>query len=79
MPIKPSADGQPVASAQPREIGRVTTDDHVKLLLGWGAGEKWASIEVGRERRVVSPVTVIKSPGGRRIFINLVILRDKPG
>lgn len=68
-----------MASAQPREIDGVITDGRVRLLLGWGAGEKWASIEVGRERRVVIQVTVIKSPGGRRIFINLVILRDKPG
>lgn len=68
-----------MASAQPREIDGVITDGHVRLLLGWGAGEKWASIEEGRERRVVIQVTVIKSPGGRRIFINLVILRDKPG
>lgn len=79
MPIKPSEDGRPVASAQPREIDGVITDGRVRFLLGWGAGEKWASIEVGRERRVVIQVTVIKSPGGRRIFINLVILRDKPG
>lgn len=37
LPINPSEDGQPVASAQPREIDGIITDGHVKLLLCWGA------------------------------------------
>ena len=61
-----------------RKIDRMTTNCLAKVILSWGAQQKWALVEAGRSgERWRHQLSWLRCPGGKGIFINLVILQDR--